>query len=324
MTSVTRKEMLEDGITPSVPTMFCMTITPMKQDGTIDEAGYRAHLRRMVDAGVGVYLGSGGSGQGHALDPEELGFVYKVGVSECKGKIPVYCNPPEARTAKEMLWKCKLAVEAGIEVVQLYQLDPGHGHHPTQSEQEQYFRDVLDQLSHPVALSIHRGAAGYAAPANLVARLCSDYPQIVAINLLRVELDYFVRLQDSIPKRIKLYGGFASLLSTLALGGWGCLAREPNLYPKLCRSIVAHFLAGRQQEMGDAYKQVIRLWDAMAPAWVESTEVTKAVMRTLGLPGGHPRAPVAEATLQRIRRRLEELNVRELEGLPPANPAIGV
>ena len=87
---------------PARPIMFSMVVTPTDAEGAPDEEGIRRHLRRMIDARVGVYLGSGGSGDGHALDLDELARVYEIGVDECKGKVPVYCNPPEARSAREM------------------------------------------------------------------------------------------------------------------------------------------------------------------------------------------------------------------------------
>jgi 4-hydroxy-tetrahydrodipicolinate synthase len=310
-------ETLEDGVTPSLPTMFSMVVTPMDRAGIIDEDAFRAHLRRMVAARVGVYLGSGGTGQGHALDRDELSQIYQIGVSECKGRIPVYCNPPESRTAKEMLWKCHLAVDADVDLVQIYQLDSGHGRIPTAREQELYFRDVLDGISHPVALSIHR-SSGYFASVELVAKLCGEYPQVKAVNLHGPNLLYFVRLQDRLGPGVKIYGGMPTLLSMLPLGGWGCQAAEPNLVPNLARSIIDRFLEGKAQEMGDAYKSLLRLWAALEPAQAESQDATKAVLRVLGLPGGYPRpprAPVAEATLQRVRQSLEALGIWELEGV---------
>src|SRR5512139_4210041 len=78
---------------PNKPIMFSMVVTPMDERGQLDEAGIRAHLQRQIDAGVGVYLGSGGSGEGHALSIDELGQLYRIGVDECKCKVPVYCNP---------------------------------------------------------------------------------------------------------------------------------------------------------------------------------------------------------------------------------------
>jgi len=50
---------------PSKPLMFSMIVTPMDDAGNLDEEGIRAHCRRMIAAGVGVYIGSGGSGEGH-------------------------------------------------------------------------------------------------------------------------------------------------------------------------------------------------------------------------------------------------------------------
>jgi 4-hydroxy-tetrahydrodipicolinate synthase len=295
--------------------MFCMAVTPMDRNGAIDEEACREHLRRMVAAGVGVYLGSGGSGQGHALELDELARLYAIGVEECRGAVPLYCNPPESRTAKEMLRKCQLAMAAGVDLVQLYQLDAGHGRTPTPKEQEGYFRALLDAVDHPVALSIHQ-ASGYTAPVHLTAALCNEYPSVKAVNLHGVSLSYFVQLQDSIRPDVKLYVGFANLLSTLPLGGWGCQAAEPNLVPNLCRSIIDHFVAGRISDMGDAYRNVVRLWAELEPAQKESQDAPKAVLRALGLPGGFPRpprAPVAEETLQRIRQRLEELGIWKLE-----------
>ena len=310
--------MIADYATPSVPTMFSMVVTPMDRDGLIDEEAFRLHLRRMVAAHVGVYLGSGGTGQGHALDHGELARIYEIGVGECKGKVPVYCNPPESRTAKEMLSKCRLAIDAQVDLVQIYQLDAGHGRRPTAREQELYFRDLLERIPYPVALSVHR-SSGYLASVELVIQLCEDYPQIKAVNLHGPDLTYFVHLQDRVSGSVKLYGGMTTLLSTLPLGGWGCQAAEPNLVPNLARSIIDRFLEGKALDMGDAYKSVLRLWAALEPAQAKSQDATKAVLRALGLPGGYPRpprAPVAEVTLQQVRQNLEALGIWELEGAP--------
>ena len=53
------------------PTWFVMVITPLDKNDRIHEGGFRAHLKRMVEAGLGIYVGSGGSGEGHALTLEE-------------------------------------------------------------------------------------------------------------------------------------------------------------------------------------------------------------------------------------------------------------
>ncbi len=303
---------------PSKPTVFSMIITPMDEDGALDEDGLRSHLRRMVDAGVGVYLGSGGSGEGHALEPEELHRVYEIGVEECKGKVPVYCNPPEARSANEMIKKARLAIDAGVEMVQYYQLDAGHGRTPVLIEQERYFRDLLDNIDYPVALSIHQ-AVGYLAPVTLTQKLCNDYPHVKAVNLaFGPTLNYFIQLQDGIRSDVKLYVGMNNFLGALPLGTWGCQATEPNIAPNLCRSIVDHYLAGDIEKAGEAYANALRVWTAMTLAARVSADTGKATLKALGLPGGVPRPPrvfADDGTIAQIRKELEAMNLYELEGL---------
>src|SRR5436309_1150028 len=89
----------------TAPGVLCMAATPFDDAGQLDELALRAPLRRMVDAGVGVYLGSGGAGEGHTLSTDELARLYAIGVSECRGQVQTCANPPESRTADEMLTK---------------------------------------------------------------------------------------------------------------------------------------------------------------------------------------------------------------------------
>ena len=57
----------------------------------------------------------------------------------------------------------RLAIEAGVDLVQLYPVDAGHGMRPTEAEQEIYYRFLLDQIDHPVGLSVN-SLAGAMAP----------------------------------------------------------------------------------------------------------------------------------------------------------------
>ena len=59
--------------------MFCMSVTPFKPNGDLDEDALRLLLRRQIDARLGVLLCSGGEGEGHALEPDEARRVYEIG-----------------------------------------------------------------------------------------------------------------------------------------------------------------------------------------------------------------------------------------------------
>ena len=54
-------------VEPARASTFVISITPFTEGGAFDEAAIRGHLRRLAAAGIGVYLGGGGSGEGYVL-----------------------------------------------------------------------------------------------------------------------------------------------------------------------------------------------------------------------------------------------------------------
>ena len=301
---------------PSKPIMFSMVVTPMDERGRLDEPGIRAHLRRQIDAGVGVYLGSGGSGEGHALSIDELAQLYRIGVDECKGKVPVYCNPPESRSAQEMIDKSRQAIDAGADLVQFYQLDAGHGRMPVLAEQEMYFRDLLEAIDLPVGISIHL-AVGYLAPCSLVTKLCNDYPHIKLVNIpFGPTMNYLVQLRDSIPDTIKIYVGMHNILSGLMMGAWGAQVTETNQIPNLCQALIDSFVEGDVAGAAATYADVLRVTDVIDLGRRVSADGPKAALKALGYDVGaprHPRVPVDDETVAKMRSAFDRLGTLELE-----------
>jgi 4-hydroxy-tetrahydrodipicolinate synthase len=296
-----------------------MVITPLDKNDRIHEAAFRAHLKRMVSAGLGIYVGSGGSGEGHALTPAEYEEVCGIAVDECKGKIPVYTNPHETRTARDMVELMQRCARTGVDLVQAYQLDPGHGRRPPLEEQNAYYRYILDRVDHPTAISIHSGA-GYIAPPEFVAKLCQDYPQVKIINLATgSDLQYFVRLSDMLGPGVRLFGGQANALGALGLGGWGVQDTVANVAPKLCASIVTHFLAGDNTRAGAAYAQSLRL---MAPVWGTrwgGPPMIKGVLAALDLlpeEGSFVREPYLKPDSAAVAQAVAGVKALNIEELP--------
>lgn len=308
----------EDEMIADKPLVFCMASTPFTADDRVDEPGFRAHLRRLVGAGVGVYLASGGAGEGHAMTAEELARVYAIGVEECKGKVPVYANPPEPRTAKQMLAMMQSAVKAGVDVVQIYPVDAGHAMKPTYLEQETYYRELLDAVDHPIALSVHV-YSGYIGPIPLFKALCRDYPNIVAINVMGTPIHYLVELRDAVGPKVAIYTRMINIIEGMAIGCQGALAAEPNVIPKLCRSVVDHFQAGDAMKSGAALADVVR-FASIVDRWSPSTaRWVKMALKVLDLPGageGRLRRPYVlpvQKELDEMARLLKELRIMEKE-----------
>lgn len=296
------------------PTVFCMSVTPFDETGGFDESAYRQHLERLVGSGVGIYFASPGSGEGHSLTNAELEHVYRVGVETCKGKVPICANIPEARTAQGLLEKARLAIRAGVDVVQIYTVDPGHGMRPTEAEQEAFYREVLDQIDYPVGLSVNMLAGGYRTPIGVLKRLCADYRQVQFVNVLQPPTAYLSALMDAIGPRIPFYCGIHMMPEALTLGVAGCLAAQPNVVPFLVRSIGHHLMRGNIEQCGSAYRQIFRLHAAvehLGARWI------KAAMAILDLPGhggGRMRPPYLPLDPEETRKLGTALHAMGLMG----------
>ncbi len=297
-------------------TVFCMSATTFTDSGALDENGLRRHLGWLASEGIGIYLGSGGAGEGHALTNDERKRLYEIGVEQAGGVVPVYANPPESRTADEMYAKARIAVEAGVDCVQLYAVDGGHGMVPTPSEQEGYYRSLLDEIDHPVAISIH-AYQGYLTPVPLLRMLAEEYPQLIAMNVMGVTLRYLVELKDALRPGIAYYTSGYDMLAGYGLGASGCLSAEPNLAPRLCKHLAECCERGDLAGAGQVQASWLRV-GATVSRWAPSTaRWVKMGLKVSGRGNGVLRPPYLlppESELEEMARALDALGVPELMG----------
>ncbi len=64
-------------------------VTPFGPNGRVDTAVLRAHVRDGVEAGAGAVFVCCGTGEFHALSPEEFGTCVTAAVQEVAGRVPV-------------------------------------------------------------------------------------------------------------------------------------------------------------------------------------------------------------------------------------------
>jgi 4-hydroxy-tetrahydrodipicolinate synthase len=293
------------------PTTYVISLTPFDEEDRFDADAFRGHLRRMREAGIGVYVGGGGSGEGYTLTADEVETILHIAGEELKGHVPVRAMGVEPRSAKEMLQLATLVEAAGLDAMQLYSLDAGHGRMPRPDELETYFADILEGTSVPCVLSTHQ-SVGYWVPVDMLERLVSRYDHLIGLNVTNPDVTYLVRVVDAVGDRVEIHvGGAMQGLTALSLGAQGFLTSEANLAPKLCQRVIDRWVAGDLPGAADAFAQVLRLYTALAS--VGGVSGTKAALNQLGLPGGvprKPRLPVLPEWNDRIARILDELDIR--------------
>ncbi|MFB7246533.1 5-dehydro-4-deoxyglucarate dehydratase [Streptomyces populi] len=72
---------------PSGPLFF--PVTAYGPDGTVDPGVYREHVRRGVEAGAAAVFACCGTGEFHALVPEEFEVLVRAAVEAAGGRVPV-------------------------------------------------------------------------------------------------------------------------------------------------------------------------------------------------------------------------------------------
>jgi 4-hydroxy-tetrahydrodipicolinate synthase len=289
--------------------------TPFTESGDLDEQAYRDHLQRMVDAGVGIFVGSPGSGAVHSLNRDEFRRTCEIAVEVGGGRVPVYSMTPESHNLKVLIEWAQTASETGVDEVQLWQLMGGHHMIPTQADQLAFWRAQLSVLDRPVALSLH-AVAGYFATPDLIHQLCSEFPQIRTIYTYGSSSSYMLDLGDATPDHVRIGGHILRAPLEFALGATITTGAEPNIVPVTSRAIIDSWAAGDVEKLQEAFQKIERIGEALAPWRNPNTRSLKMAQRVLGLPGGEGsfRAPVTqpdEAEYTKVAEALDRLGVRE-------------
>jgi dihydrodipicolinate synthase/N-acetylneuraminate lyase len=266
-----------------MPDFFTMCATVFAPHGGIDADGFTGYLQRQIDARLGVYLGSGGNGETHAMTPDELGTMYRLGVETCRGKVPVHANLPEEHTADATIAQVRIAIEAGVAALHLYTLEGRHGYRPTDRELIGYFDDVLAVIDHPVIIAVNP-TMGYIPKPPVIAQIIRNHPQIIGARLSSQPQIYLIDLQDMVGRDIEYHWQLGSgAFDPLALGAT-LFAAEANIIPQTFRKLVELQQAGQLAEAGKVLAD-IRRFNRLIMQWGPCARWIKMCMQVLRLPG---------------------------------------
>lgn len=297
---------------------FCMSVTPFSKTGEVSEEVFHEFLDRMIDAKIGVFLGSGGAGEGHALTTAELHHVYRSAAAYCKGKIPVHANLPEQHTASATCEQAQIAIESGVEVVHLYTLEGRHGMRPTEMEVDAYLDAVLSAVNFPTAIAVSPSVLGYTPSADVIARACRKHLHVKTVRLHNVPDTYLIDLKSKIDRDMSYYFQFScGNFNPLAVGVNALFAVEANVIPKTCRAFLDCYEQGDRDGMMRAFIDLRRL-DQYNQKWLPgSARPLKMAIRALKLPGweGGLRAPYLMPTdveMELYARGLFALGIQEI------------
>jgi 4-hydroxy-tetrahydrodipicolinate synthase len=285
---------------PAPCAINAMCVTPFDAGDQLDEEALAVIVDWLAAAGVGIYLGSFGTGEGHLLRPAEISRLYTVGVAAAAGRVPVYAAALGFTSTDQVIEAARRAADSGVDAVQIHPPRPGPvALVPRPEELERFYADVLGALTTPVHLTNQVVMVGYSVPVDLIADLVASHAQVTAVNTSDPDVARVAELIDAVGTKTNVHVGIiAQLAEALTLGATGALCFEANIAPTLCRQVVDAHGAGDLERRGRAFGDLLRLNDVLSRT--QNPRSVKAAMRLIGLPAGALRRPYLEIGTEEV------------------------
>lgn len=285
--------------------VHAMSITPFTAAGPIDWSLFRAHLRFMAAADLGVYVASQGSGEGDLLSVVEKAELFQTAADELGStREVVAAGIGLAGSTRDAVELVRRASAAGVRAVQLLGPRPGPLP-PRPAEITMYLRALIDAAECDVHLSSNAVLTGYALPFDLVETLVAADERVRVLNVTDRDRDamlaYAARAVETFGARVEVRVGMTSeVVRAHEVGAQGLLCFEPNVAPQLtvdaCASLdVARLLhlnaalarGGNPRSLKAALSVLGRNGGALRPPYLplppDEVDALAAELRGLGL-----------------------------------------
>ncbi|MGH4027434.1 4-hydroxy-tetrahydrodipicolinate synthase [Actinomycetota bacterium Odt1-20B] len=278
---------------PARPAPFgralCAMVTPFTDGGALDLDGAQRLAAHLVDGGCDGLVLSGTTGESPTTSDAEKSALVRA-VAEAVGDrahVVAGVGTSDTRHTVELALAAEKAGADGLLVVSPYYS------RPPQDAVEAHFREIADAAGVPVLLYDIPGRTGTRIEPETLLRL-AGHPRIVGVK----DCAYDVLGSTKVIARSDLayYTGCEEYaLPLYALGGSGYISTVANAAPGPMRSILDAYDRGDTARARLAQQRATPLIELMMASGLPGTVTAKALLTSLGLPGGPVRAPLRPA-----------------------------
>jgi 4-hydroxy-tetrahydrodipicolinate synthase len=218
-------------------------ITPMHEDGRIDEECLARLVDFHVDEGTSAIVAVGTTGESATLDePEHCDVIRRV-VELADGRIPIIAGTG-ANSTSEAISLTRCARQAGADAALL--VTPYYNK-PTQEGLYLHHEAVAEAVDIPQILYNVPGRTACDLLPETASRL-SQLPNIVGLKEATGDLERVGRLRELCGESFGLYSGDdASGCEFMLLGGNGVISVTSNVAPRLMQEMCKAALAGDRE-----------------------------------------------------------------------------
>ncbi|HJD46540.1 MAG TPA: dihydrodipicolinate synthase family protein [Candidatus Mediterraneibacter norfolkensis] len=234
------------------------TITPMTENGAVDEQGVAAFAEYLIEAGVDCLYPNGTNGESLLLTEQERQRIAEIMVETSHGRVPVFIQCG-AMTTAETVAHAQHSVKIGADGIGI--MSPAF--FPMDEEALfQYYSDVISPLPEGFPVYIYNipGCTTNDVKPELLNRLMNAFPNIAGIkfsspDLMRVE-DYF----EKADRKPELLIGCDSLfLQCLITGGVGTVTGPGSIFHERFTRLYRQFQEGDMKGAMKTQEQIVDL-----------------------------------------------------------------
>ena len=278
--------------------------TPLKQDGSADEAGIKRLVEHVLAGGVHGLLPLGSTGENASLDEPTRHRVLECVVRAAAGRVPVLCgvaqpNLPQARA--EVAAAAKLGADAALVAPPFYYLTD-------QATVLAFYRRLKADSPLPILVYNIPPLTKIVAEPATIATLARE-GTIAGIKDSSRDFEYFQSMRIAtrdIPGFLVYTGSDTMLIGSMAMGGTGTICGAANVAPAWVVEIHDAMRRGDLEAARPVQDKLIELVAALRAGVFPSS--IKAALHLQGICEpwlAPPTAPLAEDAMARMRGRLD-------------------
>ncbi|HQT63672.1 MAG: 4-hydroxy-tetrahydrodipicolinate synthase [Acidocella sp. 20-57-95] len=281
-------------------------ITPMREDGSIDEDAYVRFIDWQIAQGTHGIVPVGTTGESPTLSHDEHKRVVELAVATARGRVPVIAGAGSNSTA-EAIGLAQHAKKAGADAVLV--VTPYYNK-PTQEGLFRHYTAIADAADIPIIIYNIPGRSVIDMSVETMARL-AKHKNIVGVKDATANLTRPLHTTRACGEAfVQLSGEDHTAIAYLASGGHGCISVTANVAPALCAQMHNAWQNGDVKTAMAIQARLVPLHDAM---FVESNPgPVKFAASLLGFGSNTcrlPLAPIAEASAAKMRAAMVEVGL---------------
>ena len=290
---------------------YVAMVTPLNNDGSVNEDGFRSNINYLIDNGVNGLVGAGTTGESATLNHEEHQHIIEVLVDEVDGRVETIAGTGSNSTS-EALNLTKFAEDAGCDAALL--ITPYYNK-PQQHALVNHYESIANSCDIPIIAYNVPSRTGCNIEVDTTVELAKidgvDAIKEASGSVDKVSDIYNALLNEGLEDEFNILSGEDSLtLPIMAVGGTGVISASANVDSKRMVLMVDSILNDDYTRALELHYEMLELIRAL---FIESNPVpVKTAMNLMGLPSGPLRLPLVDMkdeNLEQLKKALKDSNL---------------